>query len=85
MADRPRAFGDPLKGRYPRGAVDAALTALESVRPDYPEGGAIRRQVDDAMDRLYRFREIETGEPHPYRPAPDYGAIDGPSAIGDVS
>lgn len=54
---------------YPRGMVDAAILALEAARPDTKEGGAVRYQVDDALDRLYRYREIETGEKHPYREA----------------
>jgi hypothetical protein len=50
--------------RYPRGMVDSTITALEAARPDTKEGGAVRRAVDDALDRLYRFREVETGETH---------------------
>jgi hypothetical protein len=56
-----------LQGRYPKGAIDTTIATLEAVRPDYPAGGAIRRSIDDALDRLYRFREIETGADHPYR------------------
>jgi hypothetical protein len=65
---RDAASAEPLRGRYPQGMVDTTIAALEAVRPDYPEGGAIRKAVDDALDRLYRFREIETGVTHPLRP-----------------
>lgn len=54
-------------GRYPAGAVETALTTLEAVRPDYPAGSVLRNAIDDALDRLYRFREIEAGVEHPYR------------------
>lgn len=55
------------QARYPKGAVDQAISALEAVRPDYSEG-ALLTAVDDALDRLYRVREIEEGIAHPCRP-----------------
>ncbi len=57
----------PLLGRYPKGAVEDSITALEACRPDYPRCGAIRAQIDVALYGLYRFREIETGEPSPVK------------------
>lgn len=61
---RLRVSGD----RYPRGAVDMAISALELaysyLRDERPAAG---RKIEDALDRLYRYREIETGEKHPYR------------------
>lgn len=45
------------RGEYPRGAVEAAITALEAARPDTKEEGAVRAAVDDALDRLYRAQK----------------------------
>jgi hypothetical protein len=50
---------------YPAGAVRQAIVALEAARPD--THGAVRDAVDDALDRLYRVRELEEAIRHPYR------------------
>jgi len=59
-----------VSGRYPKGAIACAILALEAARPDTKEDGAVRSAVDDALDRLYRARELEEGVPHPYRQLP---------------
>jgi hypothetical protein len=52
--------------RYPKGAIDRAIEVFEAIRVDY-NPGPLLDAIDDALDRLYRIREIEEGRPHPYR------------------
>lgn len=57
----------PSVPRYPAGAVQAAIDALELSYSYLREKSIIAAKVNEALDLLYRARELEEGVPHPYR------------------
>jgi hypothetical protein len=60
--------------QYPKGVIDTAIQALELSYSYLREKPAIGEAISDVLDRLYRYRQLETGEEHPYRRThPDAG------------
>jgi hypothetical protein len=52
---------------YPAGAINTAIDALELAYSYLRDKPVVEEKISDALDRLYRAREIETGISHPYR------------------
>ena len=54
---------------YPKGAIEEAIAALELAYSYLRELPATEVMLANALDLLYRARELEEGVPHPYRVA----------------
>lgn len=55
------------RDRYPKGAITEAIDALELAYSYLREQPVLEQTITEALDLLYRAREISEEIPHPYR------------------